>query len=49
MAKTNIIDIVNDMARNIGVFDVFDQNSMNTRTIRPKIIVGQFKFKPIMF
>lgn len=49
MSEPDIIGIANDKARNIRDYAIFDPNSMNTRIIRPKIIVDQLKFKPMMF
>ncbi|KAI5384334.1 hypothetical protein KIW84_071373 [Lathyrus oleraceus] len=45
----DIIGIANDRARNIRDYVVFDPNAMNTRIIKPKIIVAQFEFKPMIF
>ncbi|CAL5199950.1 unnamed protein product [Lathyrus oleraceus] len=49
MADNDIIGIANDRARNIKDYVMFDSNVMNTRIIRPEIIVAQFIFNPMMF
>lgn len=49
MVDNEIIGIANDRARKIRDYIVFDPNSMNTRIMRPYIIMAQFEFKPMVF
>jgi hypothetical protein len=49
LAEPDIIGAVNDMARNIRDYAVFDPNAMNIGIARPEITAVQFEIKPKMF